>query len=288
MSQSEPRLKTRWLQHFILLCEAGDWQQGAKKAGVSRKTLQRSLKELEICLGTSLLQKQNQSLQPTPAGQHFLKTALAIQHALQKLTTHCLPELSPTDLVLAWQSASSFSFLPRLLSQFIKDHPTVFLRVHCQIDTQVLSQQLSTGEIDLAVMDAPPSEVGLQSTVIARSPFVIVSAPRPLCHWSALTYILPQQPSPHPDQKRWDEQAYPREIIATSNSLDMIIDWCTSARAATFLPQITVQHFLDTGQLAIVATPPEAIQKEIFLVYAESAAHRPEIKALHHYLKVNV
>ncbi|MGV3526643.1 MAG: LysR family transcriptional regulator [Candidatus Sericytochromatia bacterium] len=278
-----PQLKTQWLEQFVMLCQEAHLPRAAAKLGVSRQTLQRSLEQLESHLQTPLVHKNGKAFQLTPAGVLFLQQARELTQTLQRLeqrfqAVNAAP-LSGT-LAFAWQSASCFDFVPRALAAFLAAHPGVFLHIQCEPDTAALQERLLSGQLDLALMDVPPLAEGLEWVTGRRSPFVIVSAPRPLCHWAALAYALPEQAPRNLRQKRWDESLYPRQVVCTSDSLDVLLDWACSGRAATFLPQITVQRYLDQGQLAIVAQPPEQIFKELFLCSAPGAGAKPAVRAL--------
>jgi DNA-binding transcriptional LysR family regulator len=280
---AEPGLKTQWLEHFILLCQELELRKAAEKLGVSRQTLQRSLEQLEAHTQTPLLKKSGKGLIPTQAGQLFLIQAREVMASLlrleQRFQTRSQIALSGT-ISFAWQSASGFDFLPRCLSQFMAEHPDVFLNIQCEPQTETLRERLAKGQIDLALMDAELEEEEFMTFSARRSPFVIVSAPRPFCQWNALVYALPRRISHNPRQKRWNDEKYPRQIVCNTDSLDVLLDWCLTGRAATFLPQITVQRYLDQGQLAIVALPPEAIYKDLFVASTPAAQAKPAVKAL--------
>ncbi len=279
----EPNLKTQWLEQFIVLAQTGNLQAAADRLGVSRQTLQRSLNQLENCAQAQLLSKRKQGLQLTPTGQLFLTQATEILGSLNQLKS-CFQDKSIQNLVgtiaFAWQSASCFDFIPKSLNEFLREHPDVFLTIQCEPQTDILKDRLSRGQLDLAVMDIPLSEPEFVSFVIRRSPFVIVSAPQASRHWQDLKYALPRANSAKASPfKRWDEEKYPREVIFTADSLDALLDWCISGRAAAFLPQIAVQSWLDRGQLAIVAEAPEQIHKEILVCSTSESLMKPAVKA---------
>lgn len=281
-NQAAAQLKSQWLEHFIALSDAGGFRAAATTLGVSRQTLQRSLSQLEACLQTPLRQSPASRFQLTPAGLAFLQQARDLKASLQQLESRFsqLSEPLSGTISLAWQSAVSMDFLPASLASFMQAHPQVFLSIHCETDINNLTRDLSRGHLDLAIADSPPPDPQILTVGSRRSPFVIVSAPRPVCHWSALSYAVPSQPGPHQRRPRWDEQRYPRRIACTSDSLDVLLDWALSGRAATYLPQLTVQSLLDQGRLTIVAQPPEPAYKELFVCSSAAASERPVVKAL--------
>lgn len=282
MPFAEPSLKTQWLTHFIVLCEELELNSAAAKLGISRQTLQRSLEQLEAHTQMPLLTKSGKHFLPTQAGQLFLIQARELTQALaqleQRFQTSAQAALSGT-IAFAWQSASGFDFLPRCLSQFMAEHPDLFFNIQCETQTETLRARLAKGQLDLALMDAELEGEPFLTFSARRSPFVIVSAPRPFGPWNALNYALPLQFSHNPRQKRWNDQKYPRQVVCSTDSFDVLLDWCLTGRAATFLPQITVQRYLDQGKLAIVALPPEPIYKDLFVACTVASQAKPAVKA---------
>ncbi len=276
------QIKTQWLTNYITVCQEAQFDKAAAKLGVSRQTVQRQIKQLENHLKTALLVKQTKTLEPTASGRLFLQTARELLEALQNVENRLqnVSEHLNGPIAFAWQSASSFYFLPQTLAAFIGQQPKVFLSIQCEAQTERISQRLISGNLDLAMMDTSVPSDDLLCVGSGRSPYVIIARPQATTHWSSLDYVLPQLASPNPRQQLWDDQNYPRRVICQTDSFDALLDWCLSGRAASYLPQITVQRYLDLGQLAIVANPPVPSYKELFLYSSIAASQRTAVQAL--------
>lgn len=283
----EPHLKTQWLEYFVVLCQEQDFLQAAQKLGVSRQTLQRKLDALEAQVHTKLIEKSGKDFHLTSAGRILLQEAESLiqqmQHLKRQLNTYHQDTLQGV-VTFAWQFASSLAFLPDVLIDFISSHPEVFLQIECQPQFNEITQRLLNGSLDLAVTDYQPLVASIHTTVSQRSPFVIVSAPQPWGHWSSFAYVRPMAHPAQQHSQRWNESLYPRQIICETDSLDALLDWCLTGKAAVFLPQMMVQKYLDQGQLALVAEPPELSFKELYLCLSPLSADKPAAQALFRHL----
>lgn len=275
-------LKTQWLEHFIALAETGGFRAAAERIGVSRQSLQRSLNQLEQQLQTPLHQIESQRFQLTPSGLIFLQQARSLSLALQRLEQRFTQLTEPLQgaVSFAWQSAACLDFIPGYLADYLRGYPQVFLHVQFEPVLSEIESALLSARLDLGLCDSLPSAPELIQVGNWRSPFVIVSAPQASCHWSVLSYAVPRSSGPHLKRPRWDEQRFPRKIVCESDSLDVLLDWALSGRAATYLPQFTVQSLLDQGRLVIVAQPPEASYKEMFLISHQTSRSKPAVSAL--------
>jgi DNA-binding transcriptional LysR family regulator len=284
----EPHLKTQWLEYFVMLCQEQDLFQAAQKLGVSRQTLQRKLDALEAQVQTPLIKKSGKDFHLTSAGRILLQEAESLLRQMQcikyQLQTYHQESLQGV-VSFAWQSATSLTFLPEVLIDFMRSHSEVFLQVECQPQLSEITQRLVAGSLDLAVTDQPPSETQIHTTISQRSPFVIVSAPQPWGHWSSFAYVIPWgNPSVQRRNPRWNESRYPRQIVCETDSFDALLDWCLTGKAAAFLPQMMVQKYLDQGTLAVVADPPELSFKELYLCLSPLSTEKTAVQTLFRHL----
>ncbi len=275
-------LKTQWLEHFIALAETGGFRSAAEKLGVSRQSLQRSLTQLEQQLQTPLHQIESQRFHLTPSGLIFLQQARSLSLALKRLEQRFTQLTEPLEgtLSFAWQSAACLDFMPGYLADYLRAYPQVFAHIQFEPVLSEIESALLRGRLDLGLCDSLLSAPELVQVGNWRSPFVIVSAPQATCHWSVLSYAVPRSSGPHLKRPRWDEQRFPRKIVCESDSLDVLLDWASSGRAATYLPLFTVKSLLDQGRLMIVAQPPEPAYKELFLISHQASRHKPAVAAL--------
>jgi DNA-binding transcriptional LysR family regulator len=90
--------------------------------------------------------------------------------------------------------SSAKYFLPRLMAQFREQHPEVKLQFTVG-NRDHLVENLRRGEVDLAVMGAPPDEMASQAVPFAEQPLGIIAAPEhPLARVRA---IAPSELSQH-------------------------------------------------------------------------------------------
>ena len=75
-------MKLTQIRHCVAVAERGNLHECAQDLGVSRKTLQRSIHELERELGSPLFKRGNKTMTLTPVGEIFVRRAAAAQREL--------------------------------------------------------------------------------------------------------------------------------------------------------------------------------------------------------------
>lgn len=269
----EPQLKAQWIEQFVVLCQEQDISQAALKLGVSRQTLQRNTQLLEKTVRVKLIERSGKNFYITPEGRLFLSEAEQIVARIYQLSSNFKKQLPGTlqgTVSLAWQSAHCLDFLPRCLSQFMGEHPSVYVRIQTYLQLPLIEQLLHTHELDMALVDYPPVDTGLLVGSGRHTPYVIVSCPQNQRHWSSFSYVYTEQNQPAHVAPPWNDELYPRQIVARTNTLNAVLHWA-AAGVAAFVPQMTVQRYLNSGQLAIVAQPPEETFKQFYLCLAPKA-----------------
>jgi len=278
----EPRIKLIWLEHFRMICQESDLVQAAQKLGVSRQTLQRNLQSLADVLGKPLLQRQGRQFYITPFGRSLLQEAELLLQAVQTLPTR-LQQASLDKLQgnvsVGWRNMPCLNYLVDVLVTFIPAWPDVQVRTRQHNAVAVLESLLQSGQLELALMDYPPRDAALLVCSGQHSPYVIVSVPQPLRHWSAFTYLEAEPYCPEHVAPAWDAERFPRQVELQTNSSPTFLKLLEPGRAI-FVPQHLVQDYLESAQLAIVAQPPEEVFKQLYLCAAPDSAQNPAVQTL--------
>lgn len=266
-----PRIKLIWLEHFRVLCQEADLLQAAQKLGVSRQTLQRNLQALSEALGKPLIQLQGRQFYITPFGRSLLQEADHLLQAAQTLPAR-LQQASIGHLQgsvsVAWRNMPCMNYLADVLARFIPAWPDVQLHIRQHNQVSVLEALLQSAQLDLALLDYPPRDPDLLVGSGQHSPYLIVSVPQPLRHWSAFTYLDTEPFCPAHVAPAWDAERFPRQVELQTNSSPTFLNLLEPGRAI-FVPQHLIQDYLDSGQLAVVAQPPEEVFKQLYLCCAD-------------------
>jgi len=105
-------MNQRWLQSYITVTECGSINKAAERLFISPQALLQQINSLENAVGVKLLERTNQGIRPTLAGEEFLKGAREIT-AIYKTT------LNKCKLV---QEANRSIRIPQLYGPIYSDY----------------------------------------------------------------------------------------------------------------------------------------------------------------------
>lgn len=149
-------MKLSALQAFVTAIEEGSLRAGARKLGVAQPALTRLMRELELELGSPLLVRGSQGVQPTPQGQALFAHA---RKALQELATgsDMVRQLGGTmrgEVRVAAVPVAMMLLIPEVLRTYSRAFPDIRLRVSEELFVEQL-QKLRSGQVDLVVGGIP-------------------------------------------------------------------------------------------------------------------------------------
>ncbi|MFV8751789.1 LysR family transcriptional regulator [Nannocystaceae bacterium ST9] len=149
-------LETRHLRLVLALAEAGGPTRAAARLHLSQSAVSHQLAELEARLGLSLFNRVRRRLELTAAGQRLLefsRVTLAefarVERELQRAGSQ-RREL----LRLSTECFTCYHWLPAVLPELRRDHPTVDVRIVIEATKNPIAALLE-GKLDLAIVSAP-------------------------------------------------------------------------------------------------------------------------------------
>lgn len=255
----EPQLKIVWLEQYLMLYRERDMTQAAMMLDISLATLQRNMRLLEQRVGTPLLQRAGKQFYITPEGRLLGEEAQLFFAQINQLPMQLKRELAGQlqgTVAVAWQSALVFNVLADVLAQFISEYPDVYVRSSVCTQSALIEKRLQKGQLDVALMVAPPGDDSLLVGSGRPIPYVIVSCPQPQRHWSTFSYVETVQELPTELRFPWNEERFPREVVAKTNMMETVLFWAKSG-VASYIPLSLAEPYISEGKLAIVAIPPE-------------------------------
>jgi DNA-binding transcriptional LysR family regulator len=278
----EPQLKIVWLEQYLMLYREQDMTQAAMKLDISLATLQRNIRLLEQRVGTALIQREGKKFYITPEGRLLGEEAQQFFTGINQLPMQLKRELAGQlqgTVAVAWQSALSFNVLADVLAQFISDYPDVYVRSSVCTQSLMIEKRLQKGQLDVALMIVPPGDESLLVGSGRPIPYVIVSCPQPQRHWSTFAYVETVQELPAELRFPWDEERFPRAIVAKTNMMETVLFWAKSG-VASYIPLSLAEPYIREGKLAIVATPPEEKFIQSYVCAAPAGMERPAVQIM--------
>ncbi|MEO1004367.1 MAG: LysR family transcriptional regulator [Cyanobacteria bacterium J06638_38] len=155
-------MEFRHLKTFQTILETGSFLQAAEKLQYAQSTITLHIQQLEAELGVKVFLRQGKKIQLTPAGKaleshaNFLLQRAALLHQeMIELVAGKTGHLRIGSI----EPVASLR-LPKLLVQFCRQHPKVRLTLETGV-TQVISQGVAEGKLDLAICSPPTAKLGL-------------------------------------------------------------------------------------------------------------------------------
>lgn len=155
-------MEFRHLQTFQTIAQEGSFLKAAEKLQYAQSTITLHIQQLEAELGVKLFSRRGKRTELTVAGRTLR------DHADQLLRHAANLQQTMTDLVAGEAGHLRIGsiepvasvHLPSILVQFCHEHPKIRLTLEVGV-TQVISQCVVTGSLDLAICSPPAANLGL-------------------------------------------------------------------------------------------------------------------------------
>jgi LysR family transcriptional regulator, regulator of the ytmI operon len=155
-------MEFRHLQTFQAIAQEGSFLKAAEKLQYAQSTITLHIQQLEAELGVKLFSRRGKRTELTLAGRMLRDRAdLLLHHAanLQQTMSDLVAGEAGHIRIGAIEPIASVH-LPSILAQFCREHPKVRLTLEVGV-TQIISQRVATGAIDLAICSPPSANLGL-------------------------------------------------------------------------------------------------------------------------------
>lgn len=159
----EGNLNLYYIFHTVAACR--NISAAAKELYISQPAISKAISKLEQNLQTSLFIRNSRGVTLTEEGQYLyeqVKTAFScIQNGEKRIRQ--MSELGVGHISIGVSTTlCKFILLPHL-SQYIKNHPHMKIRISCQTSSETM-HALETGSIDLGLLGLPEKLKGFVST----------------------------------------------------------------------------------------------------------------------------
>ncbi|RLJ36392.1 LysR family transcriptional regulator [Acidovorax sp. 106] len=166
------------LRYFFEVARTGSVNQAAQRLHVAASAVSRQLAKLEDSVGVPLFERQPRGMALTAAGARLLAHVNAqeaqshgLVQQLQDLATQQAQQVR-----VACTEGFAVGFLPRVMSAFREQHPSVQMQLQVVVP-QDASALLLRGEVDLALKYSLAPDKGLQVLHSAVAPVYAVVVP---------------------------------------------------------------------------------------------------------------
>ena len=170
-------LTLRQIRIFLSASKHLSFAKAAEELHVSPAAISLQIKEMESDIGVSLFTRNNRKVTPSQAGEYFLPYAQRILRALSE-ANDMFDELRDTEmsvLKIGLVSTTRY-FFPLLLVAFKQNYPNIQIKVEVK-NRQQLVELLRAGEIDIAIMGKPPSDIEALAEPFSNHPHGFIASP---------------------------------------------------------------------------------------------------------------
>jgi LysR family nitrogen assimilation transcriptional regulator len=166
----------RHIRCFVAAYEEGSFSKAAKREHSTQSGVSICIQQLESTVSHKLFERVAAGVVPTMAGRHLyacctevLKAIQATQQRMNDLNGHFTGTIN-----LGFPPSMFKLALPKMLPQYLNDHPFVDLRL-AEAYSGTLNEWVISGEIDAAIVTKPPTNLGLETSHFFRDRLMLVT-----------------------------------------------------------------------------------------------------------------
>jgi LysR family hydrogen peroxide-inducible transcriptional activator len=163
------------LRYLVAVADQLHFRRAAEICNVTQPTLSAQIKELEMRLGTSLVERSRSKVVMTPTGKEIAERGRRILREVAEIHTIAKSRHSVLSSVIrigVVQTVGSY-FLPLVIPDLHRQYPKLGLYVREGLP-DVLLRSLEDGALDLLFFPLPVNRVELDSQSLFREPIQVV------------------------------------------------------------------------------------------------------------------
>jgi DNA-binding transcriptional LysR family regulator len=167
------------LRLFLHVVEAGSITHGAERAHLALAAASTRIRNMEAALGASLLHRERQGVQPTPAGRTLVHHARLLLQQAERMHGDLAQyaEGIRGQIRLMSNTNALTEFLPEPLSDFLASHPQVNIDLEERLSDEIVAA-VADGTADIGIVAGTVMVTGLETLPFRTDRFVLAVAPQ--------------------------------------------------------------------------------------------------------------
>jgi len=169
------QLQDTALRYFLEVVRCGSISEASVRLNVAGSAISRHIAQLEDLLGTSLFDRHARGMVPSAAGEVLAVHALKSTHDAERVIydIQALQGMQRGRVRIAASEGFAMEFLPRLISDFIKQHPGI--QFHLGVYPPAEStRRILQGDADIGVTMSRSPEKDIKIEHLQPSPVMAV------------------------------------------------------------------------------------------------------------------
>lgn len=168
-------MNTKQFEYAIVLANEGSFSKAAEKLGITQPSLSQYIKKLENDVGAELFKRNGQRVQPTEAGETFLKSAIRIN----KLQREMMMEISELQggftgtIKIGISPFRCAGMMPKVLLEFSKKYPGIKVILYEKTVAQLIDN-MAREEYDICILPEKIESAAFECIEITEENFYLV------------------------------------------------------------------------------------------------------------------
>lgn len=180
------------LRYLVAIADQLHFRRAAEACNVTQPTLSAQIKELELRLGASLVERSRSKVVMTPTGKEIAERGRRILREVTEIHTIAKSQQSVLSSVIrigVVQTVGSY-FLPLVIPDLHRQYPKLGLYVREGLP-DVLLRSLEDGSLDLLFFPLPVTRAELDTLPLFREPIhVVMPADHRLAHETEIDPVM--------------------------------------------------------------------------------------------------
>ncbi|QBX83078.1 DNA-binding transcriptional regulator HcaR [Citrobacter tructae] len=167
-------MELRHLRYFVAVAQALNFTRAAEKLHTSQPSLSSQIRDLEACVGVTLLVRDKRTVALTAAGECFLQDALAILEQAENAKIRARKAVQEdSHFSIGFVPSAEVNLLPKVLPLFRLKQPDTHIELVSLITT-AQEEKILRGELDVGLMRHPVYSPELDYLELIHEPLVVV------------------------------------------------------------------------------------------------------------------
>lgn len=275
MNDGRMDISTEDLRAFLALADERSFTRAAARCHRSQSAFSARIRALEITLGTQLFARTTRSVDLTPEGELFEKSARQLHGEFTDMVAHFgdYAARRKNRVTVAVLPSIAAAWMPRLFTALREAHPGIELRPVDMMSDACLDM-MRAGQADLAITSTPADADDLEDIVLGvESFFLVCVASHPLLR---KPHVVPADLAEHPfvhlahgSSVRLHVEAAVRPVrlrtAMEARYLATVAAMIAADFGITIVPGLTLTHFRRRG-LEVRRLDFPGLQRMIHLV----------------------
>ncbi|MEM6295639.1 MAG: LysR family transcriptional regulator [Myxococcota bacterium] len=274
---------------LLAVVEEGSFAAAARRLGISRQAVHRSIDGLELEAGAPLLDRTTRDLRPTSLARELLPHARRLRDLRREIAaTMDRARSYPTGLVrLTAPPVFGETVLTTALMRFVQTWPDVRVLADCESNRT----SLLTEDYDLMIrVGAEPPEphfavpLGHATNVLCAAPSYLAERGIPASPAHLRNHALLEYGTRTSSQwvfvREGQESAVPVVPRLTSESSRLVVEACLRGAGVLLVPWLAVRDDLHPERLVPVLEAWQLPRRQVWAVYGHRAHDDPTLAAL--------